>query len=266
LAERGGEESVEEVLKNPKFVLFNLLRVLKFFYSFKELEKLLGVSSQVLWRYVSLRVMPEKETAQKLLAKIREKRLVEEAVRRAVEASREPWMLFSNPGVLELAALKAVDEFRKTRIDAVLAAPDPYSSSLAAITALYLRSRLCTASKTPLSSSILAEVYEVQPGIIEVAATPRECVQRRSKILVVAAAAPPIQGLTAALGVTLRGHADVVGILVLEGWEEAVNEAIKTAHLAANPKTIILVTREKPVEQGKQADTGRRRSTKSNNQ
>ncbi len=38
----------EEVLKNAKFIVFNLLRILKFFYSFKELEKLLNIPSQVL--------------------------------------------------------------------------------------------------------------------------------------------------------------------------------------------------------------------------
>ncbi|MCX8209383.1 MAG: hypothetical protein N3G79_07070, partial [Sulfolobales archaeon] len=66
----------EEEAKNVKLTAFNLLRLLKFFYSFKELEKRLGMPSQVLWRYVTLRATPEKDTAQKILAKIKEQRLV----------------------------------------------------------------------------------------------------------------------------------------------------------------------------------------------
>jgi hypothetical protein len=83
------EEPIEDgVLKNTKFMVFTLLRILKYFYSFKQLEDRLGISSQVLWRYVTLRVTPEKQTAEKILAKINEEKLVEEIISRMLLARR----------------------------------------------------------------------------------------------------------------------------------------------------------------------------------
>jgi len=74
-------QSSEEELKNAKFVLFNLLQALKFFYSFKELERILGVPSRVLWRYVTLRAMPEKDTAQRILNKIMKEEVIEKSLK-----------------------------------------------------------------------------------------------------------------------------------------------------------------------------------------
>jgi hypothetical protein len=244
LAEKKAEESSEDVVKNPRLMLFNLLRALKFFYSFRDLERLLEVPAQVLWRYAVLRAVPEKDTAQKILARIREKLLVEETIKAAVKSSSEPWMLLANPGMLMLAALKAVDEFKKSRIEVVLASPDPYSASLAAIVASYIGARLCTSSCTPLSSNTTTVAYEVAPGIVRVAALPRKCLSKKAKTLIVASSVPPEYLLTAPLELAYKSQADVAGFFILAGNPGVARNLMQRyTHLTTPPKTVVLVER-----------------------
>jgi hypothetical protein len=224
LDEVKGEPPPEEVLRNPKLVLFNLLRVLKFFYSFKALERRLGVPSQVLWRYVTLRATPERETAQRLISRIRELKLVEEAVQRTLAEGRELWMVFSNPGVLELTALRALDEFRKARVDVVLAASDAYSAALAALVATHMRARLCVPSTRPLTRSVIVEARVDSSGSVEAVALPRGCIPRRSRVLLAASLLD--EGVLETLAaVASRAGAEVEGVVAIAargGVEDAL--------------------------------------------
>jgi adenine/guanine phosphoribosyltransferase-like PRPP-binding protein len=231
----------EEVLKNSKFMVFNLLRILKFFYSFKELEKRLNVPSQVLWRYVTLRVTPEKETAQRILARIKEQRLVEEVVSSAISRKGGLWALFSNPGILELAALKLVEEFRKGKVEVVLSAPDPYSAALAAVASTYLRAKLCIPSRTPYSDNVLTESYQVAPGVIDVAAIPRECIPRKSGVLVVTVTTANPSHIKAAVNLVVRRGAKIAGVFALTGTKQVIQEYLAATKPAQNPKIIVLV-------------------------
>jgi hypothetical protein len=242
LAEKPLGGNGDEIFKNPKLALFNILNVLKFFYSFKDLEKMLGVPSQVLWRYVTLRVVPEKETAVKILMKIREQHLVEEAIRKAVEGSKEPWKLFTNPGILNLAALHASDEFRKSRVEVVLSAPDPYSALLSGLVSSYLRARVCIPSCIPLSETNIVEVYSSAHGVIAAFAVPRGCLSKKSRILIVAALSSPNQLLAVPLNIVWRVHAEVIGIYILVGSEHDVEVLLKATQISSKPRIIVLVS------------------------
>ncbi|ABM80581.1 hypothetical protein [Hyperthermus butylicus] len=216
----------EEIAKNPKFIMFNLLRILKFFYSFKELEKMLNIPSQVLWRYTTLRVTPEKETAQKIIAKINELKLIEKAVSKTITGKWELWEIFRNPGILELAALKIVNEFKKNRIDVVLPAPDPYSIALGSIIAAYLRARLCIPVRMFPPGNSLVEVYMPAPNMLDVAAIPRSCIPRKSKVLIVAATTENQSLIEAAVNLALKSRAEIRGLFSLEGSRDAMRRML----------------------------------------
>jgi hypothetical protein len=146
--------------------------------------------------------------------------------------------------MLMLAALKAVDEFKKSRIEVVLASPDPYSASLAAIIASYIGARLCTPSCTPLSSSTMTVAYEVAPGIVRVAALPRKCLPKKARTLIVASAVPPEHLLTASLELAYRGQADVAGVFILAWNPEKVDSLIQHfTYSTTSLKRVILIER-----------------------
>ncbi|BES81166.1 hypothetical protein [Pyrodictium abyssi] len=213
-----GEQPPEDEFKNPKLTLFNLINALKFFYSFKSLEKKLGVPSQVLWRYTTLRATPEKDTAQKILAKIKELKLVEEAIQRTAAEKEDLWAVFSNPGVLQLTALKTLDEFKKT-IDVVLSAPDVYSAALAAMIAAYMRARLCLPSHTPFAKNVIIESYINSFGSIDAIGLPRKCIPKKSKILI-AASILKYDTLSPLLSLVQRIGAEVKGVVALASLED----------------------------------------------
>ncbi len=82
------EVSPESLVRNPKYSLLELLRILLHFYSLRELEKRINVPMQTLWQYHTLRTTPERETAVKLLNKIRESGILREAVGRLLAESK----------------------------------------------------------------------------------------------------------------------------------------------------------------------------------
>lgn len=235
----------EELAKSAKFVAINLLRILKFFYSFKELEKFLDVPSQVLWRYLTLKTFPERETALEIIKKIREQKLVERAVEKALAESPEPWAVFSNPGALELAAFSVAEELEDEKFGAVVSAPDAYSAALAALVSAYLKAKLCISSRSPLSLSYVAESFLEGSLSLEVAALPRECVPKRSKVLVVAAHAANPSALAAAVELAKRCHAEVEAVFCMVCSKKAVEEVLSRISLSSKPKVTVMVDLDK---------------------
>ncbi len=167
--------------------------------------------------------------------------MIEEVVFNAVSRTEELWTLLSNPGILELSALKLVDEFKKCKIDIVLSTPDPYSTALAAVVSTCLRAKLCIPSRTPYSDHVLTESYQVAPGILDIAAVPRKCIPRKSRVLIVAATTANISHLKAVVNLVARCHAEIVGVFSLTGTRQAIQECLSATKLGQNPKIIVLV-------------------------
>lgn len=94
------------VKRSERSRVLNLLHALNYFYSLRDLEEIIGVSFQNLWRYVNLLSVPEEKTTEKILSKIQELNLVEETVRKALsDADVEIWSLAREPSFLRLFSL-----------------------------------------------------------------------------------------------------------------------------------------------------------------
>jgi len=128
---------------NPKKQLLGLLKVLASFYSFRELEKKLDIPMQTLWKYHSLRVVPEKETAVKVLKKIRESGILEEIMEKLAKETENPAVLAGNIGVYELIAFTILDQVEEFKVAKIFAAPDNYSTAIATLVAADSRVKLC---------------------------------------------------------------------------------------------------------------------------
>ncbi|MCE4606280.1 MAG: hypothetical protein F7B59_02995 [Desulfurococcales archaeon] len=235
------EEPTEEVFKNTKSMVFTLLRILKFFYSFKYLEARLDVPSQVLWRYVTLRVTPEKQTAEKILARIKESRLIEEVISKELSEEKEFWLITSNPGILELAAMRLAYDLRKSKIDVILSTPDIHSLPLASIVSSYLKTKLCIPSHTPCSRTVLSEPYQIAPGVLDVAAIPRDCIPRKSKVLVTTLSGANSSYFNPVFTLVLKRYGQITAVFSMLGNTGVIREAVKNFGLEPEPKIIVLV-------------------------
>ncbi len=234
-------ESSELDLGRVKQLTLKTLSLLKFFYSFRELEKILGVHSQVLWRYVTLRAVPEKDTAARILSRIREEGVIEDVLRRSFSEETELGVILSNPGLLELAAIKLADEYRGSRVECTLSAPDNYSAALASLVSVHLRTRLCILSRKPLSKNIVCEPYQSMDGVVDAVAIPRGCIQRKSRVLIVTVNGNDKPGLKAALNIALKCHGEVIGLFALTGCRSDIVDFLEKSGFKVEFKVSVLV-------------------------
>jgi len=243
---KGGAEKSGSVLPsltnsegNLKFTLFKVLNALKHFYSFKELEERLGVSAQILWRYVSLRSVPERVTAERLLQKIEDEKLIDEAFERAIRDSEEPWQVLSSPGVMELAELKVLSTLKGDRVNVVITGPDGYSTAFGAILADALHARLCVASRSPHSRHLIVKSYKVSQDYYDTLIFPRECIQRRGRALLVSVDGDKASQISALIDVANMRQVSIAGVLAIFGSEPKIRDLVKSK-TGSDAKVLVL--------------------------
>ncbi len=212
---------------NLKFMLFKVLSALKHFYSFKELENRLGVSAQILWRYVSLRSVPERGTAEKLIQKIEKEGLIDEALKKSLQESDEPWQILSNPGVMTLAELKAMEIFRGEKVNVIITGKDGYSTAFGAMLADAFHSRLCLPSNTPYSKHVIVKNYRISQEYLDSLIFPKECIPRRSHVVTVLVDGTKPYQLSALLDIVKARQAVLTGVVVVLGSESKIKELVK---------------------------------------
>jgi len=205
--------------------MLRLLRILSSFYSFRELEKRLDIPMQTLWKYHSLRAVPEKETAIKILRKISESRLLEEIVRDMVTKYGDSGSYISNTGFYELVAYMISDHVRELKPSKVFSMPDNYSSIIASIVAIDNKLKLCLSDQfiTPQDSICTSLPLYNRPVAI---CYPRECFDKKTRNIVVGITYQP--GMVTEIHRFLAKHKQkAIAYYYLYGDQEQANNEIK---------------------------------------
>ncbi len=226
--------------KNVKLMVFRLLGALKYFYSFKELEERLNVPAQILWRYVTLRTVPERGTAEKILNKIRSSHIIDDILSKYYIENEELWSLLSNPGIMTLAGLRALDDLKDQKINVIVSAPDSYAAALGATFSSLFHAKLCAASHSPYSKHIISKNYKVSSEFFDVLLFPRECIARKSKIIIVTVDGNKIPLLSSMIDVAITRQTHVEGIVAVMGSKSKIEELVKSK-LKYNTKIIVLI-------------------------
>lgn len=105
-----------------KLVVVKVLKALNKFYSLRDLEQVLDIPFQNLWKYINLIGMPSDEVAENLLEKFSKLKIVDEILSsESKKAKNTPQYIVSNIGFLELYVVKIGRELRKRDIDVVVA-------------------------------------------------------------------------------------------------------------------------------------------------
>ncbi len=173
------------------YVTVRLLNALKGFYTFRKLEELLGIPSQVLWRYTSLINIPEKNTAEKIIKKIEEEKLVEKVINSIAIVNRYGFVnslnFCYNIGFLNIVGYKAWKFTKGTEIDIVMSTSrngDP----LATIVAEWLKAKICPVKRLPLidnekyvSENFISSTTNQYSQIY----IPKDFLEKNKKILIV---------------------------------------------------------------------------------
>ncbi len=215
--------------KEGSYVAVRLVSGLKEVFTFKELEEMLGIPAQVLWRYTSHVQFPERATAKKIIDTIESRRLLEQAVRKIVAGPpglAEEWRLLFNPRFLNLVGYVAWRDFGSDEVDLVLA-PSEKDAALAVVIADWLGAGACAATErawvswgklytAPYGSSERGEVIYLH--------VPRGALEKDSKVLVVRGVTRNFESLHAIASIIEQARAKLAGALIVlalgGGWAE----------------------------------------------
>ena len=171
-----------------KLIVVKILRALNKFYSLRDLEKILDVPFQSLWKYINLIGMPSEEVAEAILSKISKFRIVDEILTaKAKEFRVAPYNLSTDIGFLELYAIKIGNSIRDRDIDLIMALSQE-AIPLATILGIELNTNLCTPipNENLVSENFKILTYYSQTfKEVKMLIYPKQCIKEGRKVFLV---------------------------------------------------------------------------------
>jgi len=214
-------------VEESSYVAVKLLCSLKEVYTFKELEELLGIPAQALWRYTSFSHFPERQTSRKIIEAIRSQSLVEKALQKALLGKQgvfEEWRLLFNPRVLNLVGYLAWRKLSDREVDLVLTYPER-NAAIAAVLAEWLSAGVCIASERGRVSwgrLLTSQYLSSERGEIVYVHAPKDALEKDSKVLIVESTTASLEPLSALLSLVEQAKAHLSAVLVVlalsDGW------------------------------------------------
>jgi len=221
--------------KNARGLVVRLLNALKSFYTFKDLESMLEIPQQALWRYVNFLTVPEESTAKRILRKIEELKLIDKILDRMIRPNErgriEVWRLVSNIGFLDILGFHASLIPEVNDVDIVLAFPED-SSVLAASIAHWTRINMCIATRR--ADKLLANKYVVETyhsdisGQVEYLAVPKGCIEKDDYVLLVTNILSDVKMLDAAYSVVRKSQGIPWALLAIAILDKDVLDAVRS--------------------------------------
>ena len=131
------------VRRNTRSLAIKMLHALNYYYSLRDLEELLEIPFQVLWKYVNLINIPEEKTAKKILLAIEKRNLIRSALEDLMEKKKhELNTLYRDICFLRLASLILEEFVLKENIDCIIPL-SIHALTLASIISTEMHIRLC---------------------------------------------------------------------------------------------------------------------------
>jgi len=217
--------------RDIKVLIMRLLSALKEFYTFKELEEMLGLPYQVLWRYTNFLTTPEEGTARRVLQLIRERKLIENALERnfeQVKSVSDIWSAVRNIGFLDLVAFEAMEALEGADFDIVLAFPEE-SGVLGAIMAHWARSDICVTSRLVSIGEALVEYYRGSSLTLDLLAVSKSCLPRKGRVVLATLILHNKEMLEAAIALVKKSGSTPLALISVFAYpEENWGEVLKS--------------------------------------
>ncbi len=194
-----------------KASVIKLLTLLNYRYSLRDLQALLGIPYQTLWKYVSLKCMPEEKTSVKIAERIEKLRLLDKLVEEAVNAAREdPYDLVRKPGFLSLFTLMVSNVLHDVRVGVVVPMSE-YALMLATALAMELHCEMCPALREgPPARKGYYTTYFNERGKTIVVGVPKHCLKDKGRAVLVDVVFGSADKVEAMLAMLKSARVDVV--------------------------------------------------------
>lgn len=209
--------------RNVRSYVLRVLDTLNYFYSFRDLEKLLGVPFQSLWRYVNLLSIPEERTAERILERVKKLNLIETAAREALEeVGDEIWRLARTPGFIQLFSIVAEEVIGVEKLNTVVAVTEE-ALSLATATAMELEAEVCYAServRLEKRGFLTAQYRSRRYNELRFLAIPRSCVRDGGRSALIDTVLEDIDRISAIVTLLKRARNEVLGYVAIAARRE----------------------------------------------
>jgi adenine/guanine phosphoribosyltransferase-like PRPP-binding protein len=170
-----------------KIALIKTLKALNRFYSLRDLEQMLGVPFQSLWKYINFVGMPSDEVAEEILNKLAKLRIVEEIlIGEAKKYRAMPQHITSNMGFLELYTIKLSQEISNKDVDLVIAS-SLLASPLAILLGQEINADLCLPLPNENIHSDSVKVltfFSTYQKKIELLLYPKHCIREKRRTII----------------------------------------------------------------------------------
>ncbi|MEM4426085.1 MAG: hypothetical protein QXV55_00625 [Acidilobaceae archaeon] len=234
MAKDPGEEQRHSEVRREAI---KVLQILSRFYSYRVLERVYGVHFQNLWRYANLLSVPERETAEKIVEKTRELRLLEKALKERVSQSLANGglhVLLRDTGFLQLVshiASQMLKDERDSGIDAVIAMS--YESlPLATVLAIEFEADVCVVSdriKAEPKGILATHFRSPSSGEVFSVLVPKQCLDNGNGVILVEAELKDVSKISALLSMAKKTGTRVIALVALKTAKEALEELKKGA-------------------------------------
>ncbi|MEM0006331.1 MAG: hypothetical protein QXJ22_01705 [Ignisphaera sp.] len=204
------------IKKSEKIRILKMLKALNFFYSLRELEEMLNIPFQSLWKYVNFIGVPSDEIANEIIERISKSRIVENTlVEMAKSNSNNYYSLVRNIGFIELFTLVVEEMLRKLNIDIdCIFSLSQEGAPIATSLALELGSEICF----PLTNRNIREdvakivwYYSYSEREYKYMLIPRECIHRDERVHIVDVAMDDSEKLKLIISLMRTNGVEVVG-------------------------------------------------------
>lgn len=219
-----------------KAYVFKVLNIMKHYYSLRDIEKMLDLPAQTIWKYVNLMIVPEEKTVAKIISKVEELRIIDRLIEDSLKEFRDnPVKVLSKPGFLKLFSYVAESFVGNARIDLVI----PISSTatiLGSYLATELPSTLCPFTEDPIHDrkGYVVAYYASNEGV-NFMAMPRSCLKEKPMALLIDATLDELNKLRSVLEALNKVRVQVYGAVTIEAsdevWDFARNNGLRLTTL-----------------------------------
>lgn len=201
-----------------------ILNVMRYYYSLRDIQKLLDLPYQTLWKYVNLISVPEEKTVDKILSKLEELKILDRLIAESLsELGQGLTNIITKPGFLNLFSLIANEFVQNTRVDLIVPT-STHALLLSGPVAMELTCDICPFISEALSDRkgyVIIHYLDTQYNEVKFAIASKTCLTNKHQALIIETFVNTSDKIAAVIDVLKRFKIQVYGVLTLYARREA---------------------------------------------
>jgi len=216
-----------------KVYALKVLNVMRYYYSLRDIQKLLDLPYQTLWKYVNLISVPEERTVDRILSKLEELKILDRLIAESLSRLDQGLVnIVTKPGFLNLFSLITEEFVENARVDLVVPT-STHALLLSGSVAMELTCDICPFIDEALSDRkgyVTTHYLDTQNNEVKFIIASKTCLTDKHQALIIETLINTPDKIAAVVDVLKRFKIQVYGVLTLYSKKEAY-ESLKALGL-----------------------------------